>query len=415
MEGLHLTADCFDCRCNLAVLLDENQLSSLVRGCTIAAGLSIMGERFHAFSHADGSAAGITGTLLLAESHVAIHTWPERLAVTLDVYVCNFQSENSNKARKIVRDLIEAFRPQNLIQQELHRGSVPDYAKEHLSQHTAMHTKIDQVIAETKSHFQTIEIVNTPDFGKVMRIDGAMMTSEKEEFIYHECLVHPAAISHGAPQTALIIGGGDGGSTEELLKYTSIEKITLCEIDEQVITLARQHLSAIHRKVFDSARVEIIHADGFAFIAGSKQNYDLILLDLTDPIAPNGSTLAAPCMSEEFFQNCYQRLSEGGSLVLHLGSPYYHPQGFQETCRRLNQVFDRVRPYTVFIPLYGSLWGMAIASKSTTAIENQDPARMTADMVKDRANAHQISDLNYYNPEVHAALFALPNYIKNLV
>jgi spermidine synthase len=428
MQGLHLTADCYDCLCDPTLLVEENQLISLVRNATIEAGLSIVGEKFHAFSHADGSAAGITGTLLLAESHVAIHTWPEKNAITLDAYVCNFQQDNSDKARHIIDALISAFQAQRVSRQEIDRGESDKNkngttATEQLSPQTSMRTQIDAILAQTTSAFQHIEIANTPEFGKIMRIDGAMMTSEKEEFFYHECLVHPAAISHGQPKTALIVGGGDGGSTEELLKYKSIEKITLCEIDAEVISLSRLHLSEIHRGAFDSSKVTIIHEDGFSYISNSnnKEFYDLILLDLTDPITTNGSNLAGSCMSPDFFQSCYAKLNNGGSLVLHLGSPFYHPQRCKKTYANLRAVFPSMYVYTVFIPLYGAVWGMTMATKfpATTAThdaaKNNAPTQLTRAMVKERLKEQHITDLQYYNASVHQALFALPNYIKDLL
>jgi spermidine synthase len=411
MEGLHLTADCFNCLCDPTLLYEEKRLSELVRQHTKQAGLTIVGEKFHAFTHQDGSAAGVTGTLLLAESHVAIHTWPERQAVTLDVYVCNFENDNSAKARDIVDQLIAVFQAQHVSRQELQRGlprtNLLKIASEQLSSHTLMQTEISEIIAEVQSPYQLIQIADTPEFGRIMRIDGAMMTSEKDEFYYHEALVHPAAITHGNPKSALIIGGGDGGSTEELLKYASIQNITLCEIDEQVIALSRQHLSTIHQNSFDSPKVNIIHTDGFAFIQEKRDAlYDLILLDLTDPIAPNGSNLAESCMSEEFFYACYARLDHGGSLVLHLGSEFYHQARYQTTLNRLQNVFDIVSPYSVFIPLYGAMWGMAIASKSHATFATSDPERLDQATIQNRLDAQGISQLQFYSAARHASLFA---------
>ncbi|MFC0349759.1 polyamine aminopropyltransferase [Undibacterium danionis] len=420
MEGLHLTADCFDCLCDPTLLFEEKHLSELVRQQTKQAGLTIVGEKFHAFSYPDGSAAGVTGTLLLAESHVAVHTWPERQAVTLDVYVCNFENDNSAKARSIVEQLIAIFQPQRVSRQELQRG-LPRTDKvsivtEHLSAHTVMQTEISEVLTEAQSPYQLIQVMDTPDFGKVLRIDGAMMTSEKDEFYYHESLVHPAAITHGTPRTALIIGGGDGGSTEELLKYQSIQKITLCEIDEQVIAISRQHLSAIHKNAFDSPKLKLIHTDGFAYIQNHnndhQENYDLILLDLTDPIAPNGSNLAQSCMSEEFFQACYERLNHKGSLVLHLGSHFYHAERHQTTLERLQKSFDVVHPYAVFIPLYGALWGMAMATKAEGSHDIDDAANLSADLINERLDTQNINDLQHYNAQTHTAMFAIEAHTK---
>ncbi|MFZ6658401.1 polyamine aminopropyltransferase [Undibacterium sp. TJN19] len=410
MEGLHLTADCFDCEAELDLFVAQDSLRKCIIDATLAAGLTIVGEKFHPFSHPDGSPAGVTGALLLAESHVAIHTWPERRAVTLDVYVCNFSHDNDGKARQIVDTLVAAFRPRAVSRQELRRGQpAGQLAFEALSKDSYSATRIERVVARHQSTMQEIEIAETADFGKIMRIDGAMMTSEKDEFFYHECLVHPAAIAHPEPRTALIIGGGDGGSTEELLKHSSISSITLCEIDADVVRLARQHLTKIHRGALDDPKIQHRHEDGFAFIQHTKEQFDLILLDLTDPVTPNGSSLAASCMSEVFFAACARQLTAQGMLVLHLGSPYYHAERFASTLARLKAAFPTVRPYTVYIPLYGALWGMAIASKQI------DAAAISASTVNLRIEHRRLPLLKYYNAEVHQALFALPNYVKDLL
>lgn len=410
MEGLHLTADCFMCQCNPALLIEEDRLSNLVRQTTLQAGLTIVGEKFHGFTHPDSSPAGITGTLLLAESHVAIHTWPERQAVTLDVYVCNFENDNSAKAIEIVERLVTAFQPQQVSRQSLQRGTPSEttesMAIEYLSAHTAMQTQITEVVAEVQSPFQHIQIAISPEFGKIMRIDGAMMTSEKDEFYYHEALVHPAAITHGGPRTALIIGGGDGGSTEELLKYKSIQHITLCEIDEEVIKLSKQHLASIHQNAFDSIKVNIIHRDGFAYIEESSDQYDLILLDLTDPITANGSNLAQSCMTESFFQSCYQRLNEHGLIVLHLGSAFYHAERYQTSLARLRASFDHVQTFDVFIPLYGAMWGMAMAAKDAQHMPTQNYFQLSKQQINQRIQQLELNQLQFYNAELHHRLLA---------
>ncbi|MFZ6759903.1 polyamine aminopropyltransferase [Undibacterium sp. Ji50W] len=410
MEGLHLTADCFDCEAAPEYFVSPESLRLCLSSITIAAGLTIVGEKFHPFTHEDGSPAGVTGALLLAESHVAIHTWPERNAITLDVYVCNFNHDNGSKARQIVDALIALFKPRTVSRQELQRGEPgTGLAWEALSNNSFAATRINQVVARHTSAMQDIEIAETSDFGKVMRIDGAMMTSEKDEFFYHECLVHPAAIAHPEPRTALIIGGGDGGSCEELLKHPSITSITLCEIDADVVAMARQHLGKIHRGALDDSKIQHRYQDGFAYIRSSADCYDLILLDLTDPVSPTGNSLAATCMTPAFFQACAQRLTAQGMLVLHLGSPFYHPERFSDTLAKLHTAFAQIHPYTVFIPLYGALWGMAIASKEL------NPQAILASTVNQRIKHRGLPLLKYYNADVHQALFALPNYVKDLM
>ncbi len=178
-----------------------------------------------------------------------------------------------------------------------------------------------------------------------------------------------------------------------------------------MIAISRQHLSAIHKNAFDSPKLKLIHTDGFAYIQNHnndhQENYDLILLDLTDPIAPNGSNLAQSCMSEEFFQACYRRLNHKGSLVLHLGSHFYHAERHQTTLERLRKSFDAVQPYAVFIPLYGALWGMAMATKVEGSQDIDDAANLSADLINERLGTQNINDLQHYNAQTHAAMFAI--------
>ena len=420
MEGLHLTADCFDCLCPIELLLSPAPLQQLLTELTQEAGLTVVGDRFFPFTHEDGSAAGVTGTLLLAESHLAIHTWPERRAVTLDLYVCNFNNDNSDKARYIVDKLLAVFQAQDVCRQELHRGVPNDHhsrplyqLEEHLSASSSARFGAELLVAQEQSAFQEIQIFETPDFGKAMRIDGAMMTTEKDEFLYHEALVHPAAISLKQLKNVLIIGGGDGGSSEEILKYRSVEQVTLCEIDPAVIALARAHLSSIHRDVFEDSRIQIQHADGFTFIKDCDAMYDLVLLDLTDPVAPNGSNLAQSCMSWEFFQDCYRALKPQGAIVLHLGSRFYHAERYHETLTKLSNIFDRVRPFANFIPSYGALWSFAVALKGQglndkfDKIDEIDPYLQNETSVNESLREKDIQGLQYYDGARHIAMFRI--------
>ena len=192
-----------------------------------------------------------------------------------------------------------------------------------------------------------------------------------------------------------------------MLKYGSIKSITLCEIDPEVITLARQHLRSIHQDAFEDKRVSIEHRDGFAFIEECTQKFDLILLDLTDPIAPNGSNLAESCLSKNFFDACYKKLNDTGALVLHLGSRFYHQSRYNSSLEKLNASFDLVRPYSVFIPLYGALWGMAIALKLGHEAKLQDPLNMSEGEVDQAIQQHQLQALQYYSAQTHVAMFRI--------
>ena len=251
---------------------------------------------------------------------------------------------------------------------------------------------------------QLIEVFDTPTLGKLMRIDGANMTSEGDEFLYHESLVHPAAVAHASPRNALIIGGGDGGSSEELLKHPSIERVVLAELDQGVIDMAKKHLSAVHRSVFANPKLEVRIVDGAALVKSTADRFDLIYLDLTDPVGP-----AAALYTTAFYTNVKRVLAFGGALVLHIGSPFSHPDRVASSIANLREIFTRVAPYFTHIPTYGSLWGFVVAS------ETMDCHELTAAEVDRRLQDRAIANRQFYNGDTHQAMLALPEYIKRLI
>jgi len=265
-------------------------------------------------------------------------------------------------------------------------------------------TRAGQRLEKFRSRFQEIEVYDTPDFGRLFRLDGSFMSSERDEFFYHENLIHLAAITHPEPKSALIIGGGDGGSAKELLKHPSIDKIVLAELDERVLAISRQYLQAVHRGALDHPKVEIHITDGLTYVRDCRDTFDLIVFDLTDPGGPS-----APLYSTEFYAACQARLAPGGALMLHVGAPVAQALRFRDTIRTLRTVFRVVRPYTLHIPLYGALWGMACAADSL------DPLHLPAAQVDSRLRERGIADLRYYNGDTHQAVLAQPNFMRKLL
>lgn len=260
------------------------------------------------------------------------------------------------------------------------------------------------LIDSLKTAYQLIEIFDTPDLGKLMRIDGANMTSERDEFFYHENLIHPAAITHPAPKQALIVGGGDGGACKEILKHASIERVVLAELDVGVIDMAKKHLYAIHRDALDNERVDIRIGDGLDYVRQHTRQFDLIYLDLTDPTG-----IAEALYAPDFYADCKQALRDGGALVLHIGSPFSHPARVQHSVADLQTVFSRVTPYFVHIPSYGAMWGFACAS-DTWSLADMERAEIEA-----RLAMRGIDDCRYYNAAMHRSMLALPEYISKLI
>jgi spermidine synthase len=424
MQGLHLTGDLFDCGCSAAFLTDLSTLATLCREATVEAQLTVVDEKFHVFPDVNGEPGGITGALLLAESHLAVHTWPERRGVTLDVYVCNFTGDNCAKARRLFDTLVVAFRPASQTVNRIERGDLaasiqstaaaagadaPDQVPsdkvifDWLNANAGYGFTASARLQTLQSPYQRIEVYDTPQFGRLFRLDGRLMTSEGEEFFYHECMTHPAMLTHPNPQSVLVIGGGDGGSSEELFKHPSVRRIVMAELDQAVIDISKRYLGAIHRGAFDDPRLTVRIGDGLDFVQSTQERFDLIVLDLTDPDTP-----AFHLYSEQFFRMCRAILNPGGMLTLHLGSPVFQQSTVRKNADNLRKVFAQVHPMALYIPLYGSLWCLAVAS------DTANPRAVGADLIAVRMRERGLTDLQYYNAELHGALFSLPNFVRDL-
>jgi spermidine synthase len=259
------------------------------------------------------------------------------------------------------------------------------------------------MLARFRSAYQDVEVHDSVPFGKLFRLDGHFMTSERDEFFYHENMIHVPALAHPGPERALIVGGGDGGSAEELLKYPSMRSVTIAEIDKTVIDISREHLQAVHRGALDDPRVTIRIGDGFRFVMDTRDAFDLIVLDLTDPGGPS-TALYTP----EFYTACAARLGPQGAMTMHVGSPVAHPERVRETLAELRRSFAVVTPYLTAVPLYGGTWMMACCSASL------DPRALQAGDVDLRIAQRGVGDLQFINGETYRAVLALPNYVKPL-
>lgn len=410
MQGLHLTADLYQCSCDSALMICADTIAQLCRSQTDASGLTLVEDKWVKFPEWQGQPGGVTGAVLLAESHLAIHTWPETGNVTIDVYVCNFSGDNSAKAQALMDGVVAAYAPQEAVRQQLWRGDIATngvgqypWVMEQLTENAAFGFRAHNVQRQ-HTPFQTLEMLDTPSFGRVMRLDDHFMTSEGEEFFYHECMAHPAAMAHPDPQQVLVIGGGDGGLAEELLKHNTVQRLVLAELDEAVIEVSKAQLQRVHNGVWDDPRLQLQIGDGMAYVDSTTDRFDLILLDLTDPHTPAGSLYSA-----EALQRMRRVLNPGGALVLHLGSPVFHAEQVRALSQTLKATFAQVACYGTYVPLYGAYWGMAVCS------DTLQPTTVSAAQIDERLAARGVTDLQYYNADIHGALFALPNYYRKLV
>lgn len=278
------------------------------------------------------------------------------------------------------------------------------YLLEQLNDGFGFWVRARRQLAHVKSEFQDIEVLDTVSFGRTLRIDDYFMTSDKDEFFYHENMIHPAGMAHLGPKRALIIGGGDGGAAEEYLKYPTMQEVVMAEIDKVVVDFCKEHLPQVHRGAFDDPRLTVKITDGKAYVEQCQDQFDLMMLDLTDPFGP-----AEALYRVDFLRHCRRILGPRGVMSMHLGSPVSRPNVFHRIVSSLREAFTIVRPYLVYVPLYGAIWGMAAASDET------DPLAVSPAEIDKRIADRKITHLQYYNGDTHRAVFALPNYARAII
>lgn len=262
--------------------------------------------------------------------------------------------------------------------------------------------RVDKELHSEQSEFQRIDILESKEFGKIFTLDGLMMVTEKDEFIYHEMIVHVPMASNPNIKKVLVIGAGDGGTIRELTRYSTIEKIDMVEIDERVVEVCKKYLPQTTCKL-DDERVSISFEDGLKFVRNKENEYDLIIVDSTDPFGPGEGLF-----TREFYGNCYKALTEDGILVNQHESPYYdyYAKSMQAAHEKIVGLFKIHRVYQAHIPTYPSgHWLFGFASKK------YDPIN---DLNADAWNRLGI-ETKYYNTDLHVGCFALPNYVRKLL
>ncbi len=262
-----------------------------------------------------------------------------------------------------------------------------------------------QTIYDRTSDLQRVRVINTYGYGKTLTIDNMFMTTEKDEYHYHEMIAHPVILAHSNIKNVLVIGGGDGGTIREVLKHPEIEQVTLVEIDANVVEASKLHLPELSQS-FDHPKLNLIIGDGIEFIAKvSPKSYDLVIVDGSDPAGP-----AKGLFSAQFYQNCYQSLNKNGLLVTQGESPSFHQETFAELNACIKNIFGTTKVFTLLfhIPTYPSgIWSFQIASKGNIDPRKVDPKKVS--------EFEKTNNLHYYNLEIHQAAFALPNYVKKML
>ena len=262
--------------------------------------------------------------------------------------------------------------------------------------------KIEEQIASCESEFQRIDILKSCEFGKVLVLDGELMITQKDEFIYHEMISHVPMAVHPNVKNVLVIGAGDGGTIRELTKYDTIERIDMVEIDKMVTDMCLEHFQETSCKLNDK-RVHMYFEESLRFVRMKNDEYDLIIVDCADPYGP-----AEGLFTREFYGNCFKALHEDGILINQHESPYYseHSRTVQKAHNHIKLVFPYSTVYQCHIPSYPSgHWLFGFASKKYDPINDLNEEAWNKLGIKTR----------YYNTDLHKGSFYLPTYVKELL
>jgi len=258
--------------------------------------------------------------------------------------------------------------------------------------------KVEKILLSKKSKFQDLMVFETKSHGRVLTLDGLVMVTEKDEFIYHEMIAHVPLYSHPNPKKVLIIGGGDGGTAREVLRHKSIEQVDMVEIDEEVINASKEFLPTMS-VAFKDSRLNLIIGDGVEFVKDKKDEYDVIIIDSTDPIS-----IGEGLFTRKFYSDCKKALKEGGILVNQSESPFYDPKWVEGIYDKLNDIFKVVKSYTAFCPTYPAIWSFGYCLKDGGEVKFNEEAYKSDNL-----------EFKYYNKDIHFASFSLPTFMKKIV
>jgi spermidine synthase len=263
--------------------------------------------------------------------------------------------------------------------------------------HTRFGLRVKETLFSGQSPFQKVEVIETVGFGRVLVIDNVFMTSEYDEFLYHEMITHPALTTAPKIDRVLVIGGGDGGTVREVLRHPDVKECVMIEIDRMVVDASKEFLPGIGT-AWSDPRLDVRFIDGIEYVKKSNDDkYDVILLDGTDPVGPG-----AVLFDESFYRGCKRMLVPGGVVALQSESPLLMMDVFVETQHKLRRLFSEVHPYMGPVPLYGTgTWSWTWCS------DTGEPLRPFPERQEEIVEGSKA-----YNAELHQAAFALPNYLK---
>jgi spermidine synthase len=268
---------------------------------------------------------------------------------------------------------------------------------------TVLHS-IKERVYSGRTKFQSVDIINTGSFGVCLVLDGKIQSSEADEFIYHEALVHPAMLTHPHPERVFIAGGGEGATLREVLAHKTVKRAVMVDIDEEVVSLCRRFLPSWHQNAFADSRAELHFVDARRYLEESSDKFDVIIIDLVDPLEQGPARLL---YTQEFYQIVKQKLGPDGIMSVQAEpSEWRNLDNFTAIANTLRNVFPIARPYQVHVPSFLGLWGFVAASQSL------DPCELTTEEIDNRTSTRISKKLKSYDGLTHQAMFTIPKHIR---
>jgi spermidine synthase len=421
--GRHILVEFFGCSAD--ILNDVIRIEKSMVEAAKAAEATVINSTFHHFSP-----YGVSGVVVIQESHLAIHAWPEYQYAAVDIFTCGEEVDPW-----IAYDYLkQAFEATHGSSMEINRGqkqllkrvNVDHLVEDRMEKEEDLATKYkrdvwftdkDENIALSLRHtgnllysadspYQRVRVLESYAYGKALLIDNMVMATEKDEFVYHEMIAHVPTFIHGNPKRILVIGGGDGGTIRELFKHEGVEHITMVEIDEKVVEASTLHLPALSCE-FNNPKLDLRIQDGIVFLQECEaEQYDMIVIDGSDPKGP-----AEGLFSPDFYKNAYHALKPNGVLNLQSEGPLFSQDAFIGLNHCLKDIFgqDSVACYLAYISTYPTgMWSF------TTAIKGQALSPLSFDIAAASIFSEQ-QQLKYYTPQIHYAAYTLPPFVQDML
>lgn len=420
--GRHIIVEYYDCDPDL--MNDVVHIEESMEKAAVLSGATIINSTFHHFSP-----YGVSGVVVIQESHLAIHTWPEYGYASVDLFTCGgavdpwiayaelkrlFKAAHGSAVELSRGEMAlleeKTFDVKALRDQQSQANGQPKRTRDvwftERDASIALSLKHNGKLFEKQSDYQKVEVYDTQAYGKMLTLDGMVMTTEKDEYVYHEMITHVAMHTHPKPRRALIIGGGDGGTARELLRHESLDEVVMVEIDEYVVDASKEHLPSI-AAALGHERLNLIIGDGLEYVKLAPEgSFDLVIVDSTDPVGP-----AEGLFTRSFYEDVYKVLKADGIMITQSESPRFNSKVFTEIHQLYGDIFgkDQVHCYLAYIPTYPTgMWSFSYASKGSVHPCRQLDANKAAAFAESEG-------LKYYNEAIHTAAFALPGFVKDLL